>query len=118
MLSTMSFSLHHHELRIDSYCFLDVTTDAQRNQVLDHASFELSTYQKHYQSERVAIDVQIVYCDHFFKTLLRQTADHMSLYRDSRALVQLSFEKKQSVRENLTIQFLTEHCKTLKINRN
>ncbi len=95
-----------------------MTTDAQRNQVLDHASFELSTYQKHYQSERVAIDVQIVYCDHFFKTLLRQTADRMSLYRDSRALVQLSFEKKQSVRENLTIQFLTEHCKTLKINRN
>jgi len=118
MLSTVSSSLHHHELRIDSYCFLGVATDAQRNQVLGHASFGLSTYQKHYQSERVAIDVQAVYCDHPSKTLLRQAAGRMSLYRDPRALVQLSPEEKQSVREDLTIQSLAEHCKTLKINRN
>lgn len=118
MLSTMSSSLHRHKLCIDSHCFLAVTTDAQRNQVLDHASFELSTYQKHYQSERVAIDVQIVYCDHLFRMLLHQTADHMSLYHDSRASIQLFLEKKQSIRENFTIQFLTEHCKTLKIKCN
>jgi hypothetical protein len=92
--------------------------DAQRNQVLDHASFELSTYQKHYQSERIAIDVQIIYCDHLFRTLLRQTADHISLYHDSRASIQLFFKKKQSIKENFTIQFLTEHCKNLKIKRN
>lgn len=118
MLSTMSSSLHHHELCIDSYCFLVVMIDAQRNQVLDHASFELSTYQKHYQSERIAIDVQIIYCDHLFRTLLRQTADHISLYHDSRASIQLFFKKKQSIKENFTIQFLTEHCKNLKIKRN
>ncbi len=118
MLSTVSSSLHHLGLRIDSYFFLAVATDAQRNQVLGHASSGLSTYQKHYQSERVAIDVQTVYCDHPSKTLLRQAAGRMSLYRDPRAPVQLSPKEKQSVREDPTIQSLTEHCKTLKINRN
>lgn len=118
MLSTVSSPLHRHGLCIDSHCFLAVATDAQRNQVLGHASSGLSTYQKHYQSERVAIDVQAVYCGHPSRTLLRQAAGHMSLYRDPRAPVQLSPEEKQSVREDPTIQSLTEHCKTLEIKRN
>lgn len=64
------------------------------------------------------MDVQAAYCRHPSKTLLRQDAGRMSLYRDPRAPVQLSPEEKQEVKRDPEIQSLIEHCKTLEIKCN